>query len=617
MQPGQDAINAAQPEDSDTLEDQLQRILQHQASGRHEAAGQMIEDLLNGNPGNARLLHYKGLNLTLQGRGDEGMALMKEALNLAPDDALQLSDIGAQLATAGDLDAAMEYFHSAAEAAPRYAIAHSNLGGALVLQKKYGQAIAHLEKAIQLDTNLMDAHTNLGMAYMQVNNFQKAVDVLFKALAIDPQSVGAHMMLSAALYRRERYETAEHHARRAIELEPRASEAYLHLGNALSSSGKMDEATASFLKAAGRPPVGMLALSRLIHLRRTVPGAPELAMLERALERVDDMKEEQKATVHYAAGKAFDDLRRYDRAFENFHKANQISKGLHPFNGDAHAARIDRLAAFCSPDLMQRCAGGGIDAVAPIFICGMPRSGTTLMDQMFSRHPKVQAGGELRASMQAMAQNKRLHQALEEKLPDDQIVADDFTRLGESYIAAVRAEGIRSEYVSDKMPANYQFIGLLSLALPRAKFLIMRRHPLDNLLSNYFQHFGQNQPFASDFEHLAAVYRKFDETAKMWAERLPDRVRQVSYEAVTADAGARMREILDFVGLDWAPEVLDHKSSMRQVNTASISQVREPIYSHAVARWRNYADHLAPFATELRGLLTAQELAVCKVPKAH
>jgi hypothetical protein len=264
---------------------------------------------------------------------------------------------------------------------------------------------------------------------------------------------------------------------------------------------------------------------------------------------------------------------------------------------------------------MQRCGGAGLSDVAPVFICGMPRSGTTLMDQMFSRHPKVQAGGELRSVLQAMSRNTRIRNALEEKQPDDEITADDFSRLGEDYAASVASEGIKSEVFTDKMPSNYLYIGLLSLALPRARFLIMRRHPLDNLLSNYMQHFGRNQPFSSDFANLAGVYAEFDETARMWADRLPDRVREVSYEAITEDAESRMREILEFVGLDWDDAVLDYKSSLRQVNTASLSQVREPIYTRAVERWRRYGPVLAPMASELRAFLTDEELAACGVDR--
>jgi hypothetical protein len=224
----------------------------------------------------------------------------------------------------------------------------------------------------------------------------------------------------------------------------------------------------------------------------------------------------------------------------------------------------------------------------------MPRSGTTLTEQMLSRHPEVQAGGEMSAAIVALQENKRLGQALGDELEDDEIVADDFRRLAEDYVSAVRAEGIRSTYFTDKMPGNHRHIGLLALALPRAKFLIMRRHPLDCLLSNYFQHFGQNQPFSSEFENMAVFFGQYFEDVAKWKTTFPDQVREVYYEKIVDATEAEARSILDFVGLEWTDSVLDHESSSHRVNTASISQVREPIYRRSVARWQKYEDHIGP-----------------------
>lgn len=606
--------NGAQQVTSDqALKDALERLRQHQAAGRLDDAGELLESLMTEHPGNPMLMHCKALIVMQRGNVDQGRALMEEALAKAPDNPVQLADYGVLLAQSGDMDKAIEQFQMVVDIAPNFANGRGNLGAAQVAKMKYAEAIPNLREAIKLDPQLLDAHTNLGMAYLQTDNLDAAIDVLFKALAIDPLSVTAHTQISGALYRRERHDAAEHHARRAVELAPNAPVAYLHLGNALASSGKMQEAAEALLKMAGRARGGLPALSRLVHLRKTQAGSPELKILEAHLGRLDSFEDEQKATLQYAAGKAYDDLGDYARAFEHFRQANAINKTLHGFDLEALLGRSERLLEFCSPALLQRFKGAGVKDVAPIFICGMPRSGTTLMDQMFSRHPKVQAGGELRAGIAALHRNTRLRQALGDDADAPEIVADDFKQLGEAYVASVRQEGIRSEYVSDKMPANYRNIGLLALALPRAKFLIMRRHPLDCLLSNYIQHFGRNQPFSSDFKNLAGVYAEFDKMTKAWVARLPDQVREVSYEAVTQDAEGQMRSILEFVGLEWDAEVLDHKASSRQVNTASLAQIREPIYTRSVERWRNYGKVLAPLASELRAFLTEEELQACGV----
>jgi len=595
------------------LEAEIARIVRHQATGRLGEATAALDKAVAAHGDLPRLMHLKALNLAMGGDAAEAETLMQGNLRHNPDDGLQQLDLGVLLAQQGRIDEALTHFREAVELMPNNGLAHSNLGGALVLQKKYGEAVRHLERAVHLEPQQLDAHTNLGTAYLQTNRADRAVPVLYKALAIDPLSVRAHIGLSAALYRSDRHDTAEYHARRAIELAPNAAEAHLHLGNALASAGRLDEAAEVLLPLAGHPPVGLPALSRLIHMRKTRRDAPEFAILENYLERAEQLADEGRATLEFSAGKAFDDLGEPDRAMAHFHIANAATKRLFPFDTERYLKRSERLFAMAAPDFVDRCGTAGIRDIAPIFITGMPRSGTTLMDQMFSRHPKVTAGGELRALPSAIFQaDTPIRQAIQGTVQIDDLNADDLTALGERYMDAVRGEGIKSERVSDKMPANYLYAALIACALPRAKILIMRRHPLDCLLSNYFQHFGQNQPFSTSFETMALAYEEFDKFAKRGAELLPDRVRVVHYEDVTADAEGQMRAILEWVGLEWDAEVLNYQGSSRAVNTASLAQVREPIYTRSVARWRPYARHLAPLAERLAPYLSAEDLAACR-----
>lgn len=598
----------------DDSADILARVQRHQAAGRLDDAVRLLDDLIARLGRRPRLLHYKGLNLAMSGQMEEGEALIREGLaGEAREDPVQNVDLGVLLARTGRLEEAVGHFRTAVEAAPNFEMAHANLGGALVIQQRYQEAITHLERAIALEGSLLDAHTNLGIAYQQVNNAGKAVDVLYKALAIDPLSVQAHIQLASALYRNERHDAAEHHARRALELAPDAPDAWLHLGSALGSAGRMEEAAEALLKIATAPGIGLQALSRLVHLRKTTEGAPEQALLAQYLTQQDAMGDETRSQLHYALGKSCDDLGHYDQAFAHIRTANDLARALYPFDDTGFVERAERLRAMASPALIARCGGQGVRQIAPVFITGMPRSGTTLMDQMFSRHPRVTAGGELRALTAAMRGSPRLHQALEERIDPDSLTADDFNHLGEMYMDAVRAEGIRSEYLSDKMPSNHLYAGYAAMALPRASILFLRRHPLDCLLSNYFQNFGRNQPASTDFGHLATTYREFDRMVRYWSDVIPNRVKVVHYEDVVADAEGQMRDILDFAGLDWDAQVLDHSRSSRQVITASLAQVREPIYTRAVARWEKYAAHLGPLARELRDYLSEEDLAKCGV----
>ncbi|WP_425102038.1 tetratricopeptide repeat-containing sulfotransferase family protein [Tropicibacter sp. S64] len=594
----------------DSVNADLERVAQHQAAGRYREADIMLDRLLTAHPGVPRLLHLKALNHSYRGDRDTAISMLETVVdNTEPSDPVALVDLGTILAQSGQMDAAIERLKRATEIAPNLALAHGNLGAALLTKSDLPGAIRHLQKAVSLDGTILDVLLNLGQAHIRAQQFDAAIDVLFRALSVDPQNAPAHSHLAHALFRRERPDSAEHHARRAMELAPGQPEPMLHLGNTLAAQGKIAEAVDMLLGIANKPPVGIAALTRVVHIRKTTADSPEYNTLKTYESRLDSIAVEPRTALLFALGKAEDDLGNYEAAIGYFNAANALATAQQPraFGEDNAAERTERLLEFVTPALLSRCASKTVTEVSPIFICGMPRSGTTLMDQMFSRHPDVQAGGELPATIRALGRNKRLHAALEKDLDSDALTPDDFARLAEDYVAVLHGEGLRAGYVSDKMPANYHYVPLLAMALPRAKFLIMRRHPMDNLLSNYMQNFGANQPFSTAFPALGATWRRFDALASRWAELLPDRVRQVAYEDIVTDPEARMRELVAFVGLDWSPAMLDHTASSHQVNTASVAQVRQPIYDSSVARWRRYGPLLKNLAIEVQDALSDED----------
>jgi tetratricopeptide (TPR) repeat protein len=596
------------------VNEDVARIQRHQKAGRYDEAGQSIETLLAIYHDHPQLAHLKALNLIYSGQKDEGLALLDLVVSHDQNNVVALVDHGSFLAQEGEIDQAIAKFQLAVEIAPNFALAQANLGAALVVQKQYGPAIETLRKAADLDGNLLDVHLNLAQAYIRTMRHAQAIDPLFRALTLDPQSVGAHVNLAHALYRAERHEAAEHHARRALELEPGAFEAQIHLGNILAALGRMDDAAAALMKVAVNPRHGMAALNRLINLRKTLTDSPEHKLLQKYAKNLDKLPDEARQTLHFTMGKAADDLGDPAAAIDHFRKGNAITAQLHSFDQDIHDARQDRMRSLVTPAFVARHRKAGLHDIAPIFICGMPRSGTTLMEQMFSRHPQVQAGGELRATGYAFQRSPDLRKVLEREVPDASITDDMLTTFAEHYQTYLHNEGLKSEYVSDKMPANYLYAGVLALAFPRAKVLIMRRHPMDCLLSNLMQNFGPNQPFSTRIETLVDVYKQFDQTAQHQLATLPDQVRFVKYEQVVADPEGQMRDIMDFVGLPFDDAMLDHTKSLRPVNTASVSQVREPIYSSSVAKWQRYGPLLKDMAEQLGDHLSPQDRRTCGLP---
>ena len=590
------------------LAEGLARAARNYNAGRFATVHEVLDKLQEEFGEIAEIEHSRGLTLYSQGRKDAGMAKLKLAANFMPHDGAVRADIGALFAQEGKYEEAISYFLEAADVAPNYAAAWSNLGGAYFMLGEHTQAISALRKAVQLDPNLKDAQLNLGTALAQLRRHRAAVDAFYKVLASDPNDVAAHLGLSGALYRDERHDTALYHARKALELRPNAVQAHLHIGNALASMGQMEEAAEHLIKAANGPG-GMGALARLIHHRKTTADSPEFARLQQALDRLEQQpRKEEPSGLYFAAGKAFADLGDYQRSFDYFAKGNAATAKEVSFDLQNHVEQVDRMIEVFSPDLIDRLQGAaGVDDIAPIFVCGMPRSGTTLTELMLSRHSKVQAGGELNASIRAIGQVRRLVAHLEDKDAAAPI-ADELTQVGEFYLEAVRAEGLAAEIITDKMPINHMYVGLLALALPRAKFVITRRHPLDCCLSNWSQNFGKNQPFSVNFADLGGVYLQYKRVTDYWAQVMPERVMILEYEDLVADPEAKIREVLSFCALDWQVEVLNPAGSSRPVNTASMAQVREPITQNATPKWVAYGALLQPLAEELRPVLTADDL---------
>jgi tetratricopeptide (TPR) repeat protein len=483
----------------------------------------------------------------------------------------------------------------------------------LVLNDNVSEGVHHLEKAAKLDPHNLQVQRNLGNAYVKSNRTVEAVRVLFSALAIDPRDVGTHLLLSQALFMRDRYEASEHHARRALELVPGAEQAKLFLAQALAAKGEFEEAIQLYESIIGKTVNGIPALSRLASLRRVLPESPERKIIDDVLEDMDDIGPEGQSYVLFAAGKSYKDMGDYKASFGYFRRANDILSELYPFDEAHESKRTERLMQLLSSSMIERLSNEEILNAAPVFICGLPRSGTTLLQQMLSNHPQMETGGELLAASKALMQNKRIVAALESRLPEGELTVEDLTRLGDSYLSFVRNEGVRAERFTDKMPMNYRLIGLLALAMPRAKFIILRRHPLDCLLSNYFHNFARNQPATSRLDWLASTYNDFDRAAAYWQASFPDRVKEVQYEQIVEETETVLPQICSFLELPWDPAVLDHTTSSTQVGTASLSQVRQPLYRSSIGSWKNYAQFLAPLATGIRAHLSKYETELCRI----
>ena len=592
------------------------------ALGRAREAVPLYERALERNP---RLLEaHNNLGNALQELGDceRAVGCYRQALSLNPGDAEALANLGNALRRLGQLEEALGCAQRATALDPTSSVAHNTLGLALAALARPQEAIASFRRAVELNPRFVQALQSLGNLLSDAGDYGAARDAYTRAIELDPQRADTHSHLGRALY--ELGELAESIAsyRRALALQPAQREAQLGLATALRLEGPASEAEALCRALLDADPVHVGALSLLgdlaadrgdfgqagelfhralaldggscavlcsiaAHRRMTDADGAWLERAEQALAQPLPLAHE--IGLRYALGKYYDDLGRYPEAFAAYARANEISK--------RHGSGYDRAGLERQVDEIMRTFdraflgaphAGASTSELPVFVVGMPRSGTTLTEQILASHTEAFGAGEVKFWDRAA---ERFSSAGPEAARRRGVLAD----LTREYLARISARAGGARRVIDKMPANFLHAGLIHVALPRARILHMQRHPLDTCLSLYFQNFGDRHPHARDLDNLAHYYGQYVRVTHHWRAVLPEStLLEVPYEALVANQEDWTRRMLEFVGLPWDPRCLDFHRTERVVITASRWQVRQKINARSSGRWRNYEQYLTP-----------------------
>jgi tetratricopeptide (TPR) repeat protein len=468
---------------------------------------------------------------------------------------------------------------------------HYNLGLALQQKGDHAAAIAAYRQAIALDPGLAEAHDRMGDLLRQRGKNVDAAAAYERAARAAPDTTLGRLSSAKALIVMGRAE-AEERLREVIAVDGTSSEAHFLLGYLLSAAGRFDEAAASYERAVALEPRSAKAYQGLVRSRRlTEAERPWVARME-ALLKDPAVPPRDRMTLHFAAGKAQDDLGDYAAAIQHFDAANVLRRKVaSPFDRRELGKVTDRLIALFTPDFFARHAAVAQDDETPVLLVGMPRSGTTLFERILSSHAKVAGGGELGFW------NRRGAAWLREGAAD---LGTKAGGLADEYIALLRKIGPDALRVTDKMPANRFWVGLVHAVLPKARFVHCRRNPIDTCLSIYSTHFSEHWGFACDRGDLAASYREHVRLMAHWRAVIPgNRLLEVDYEDVTSKPEETARRLVAFAGLEWDPACLRPEENRGEVKTANKWQARQPIYRTSVERWRNYE----PWLGELRGLL--------------
>jgi tetratricopeptide (TPR) repeat protein len=452
-----------------------------------------------------------------------------------------------------------------------------------------------LRRAIDIAPGFTAARANLALVLSRMGRPAEAMELLDEVFEVEPEAVGHLNLKAATLGRLGDFDEAIRIYEAVLERAPAQPRVWLSYGHMLKTVGKQSEGIDAYRRAIALKPELGEAWWSLANLKTVRFDEADISSMQSALAGAE-LGEEDRFHLHFALGKAMHDLSRAEDAFQHYTIGNALRRKRHPFRARDLSRTVDRCLEIFSRERLL--SDGGSGAADPIFVVGMPRAGSTLVEQILSSHPMVEGTSEL-PDMPIIAREGGGYPAAAADMS-----AEDRHKAGEAYLqrASVQRRTDRPFFI-DKLPNNWLFVPFIQLVLPRAKIIDARRHPLGCCMSNFRQHFARGQDFTYDLGDLGGYYSDYVRLMAHVDTALPGRVHRVIYERMVEDTEAEVRRLLDYCELEFDPACLAFYQTERAVRTASSEQVRQPIYTGAKDEWQLYSDHLEPLRSALGDVL--------------
>lgn len=599
--------------------------------GQPEQAFRLIKRALDANPRNAMCHSNLGEAYRALQKLPEAEASYLKAIELEPTVGGFYNNLGIALAGQGKTSDAIAAYRTGLERSPRDPMILTNLGNARLDSGDIDGAIEDHERAISLNPSSLEAHANLGLARVARGDMSGALSAFDTVLQRHPHHVQALRSKAEILETLGEFETGRKIREKILQIAPDDQDAYFELADILRLADQPDDAIsllqhcakkvrnpadtfvemATIYRATGDKAKAQELLETVLKTDRNhVMARVLLAQITKndanndnieALKRLGEQPElssDMQTAAQFALGKAMEDIADYEAAAEHFTKANLIRRQGMSYASDNTKHQFAQLTQVFSPTLLTDRQGGGYSDRTPIFIVGMPRSGTSLVEQIIASHSKVRGAGELPFLGQIATRTMSDHDLV---YPQDIAKLDDtaFADIGQAYVSMVRRKFGDAPHVTDKLPHNFLQIGLIRLALPQAKIIHCQRHPMDTCLSIFKSTFAETHNYSYEMAELGEYYRAYLKLMEHWRAVLPNVMYNISYEALVEDTENEARGLLAHCELDWEPGCLEFYKTKRAVNTTSASQVRQPIYKSSVALWKRYGEHLRPLIDAL------------------
>lgn len=528
----------------------------------------------------------------------EAIRNFEKALSLRPGYLDAMVNLANALREVGAFDAALEQYDKALKLHPAHAEASNNRGNVLRELGRREEALASFDRAIALKPAYAEAHFNRGNALKEFLRLNEALESYDKAIALKPDYAEAYISRGSVLREQSRADEAVASFEKAISLNPGHVIPWIWLARIDSEMGNFAEAERKYQRARELDPTDVQSLCGISELRKFDKADPLIADIERLLQD-ERLNSEDRGRLHHAYGKILNDLGSYDDAFCNFVASKTLMASK--FSMSKHVAGYDAIKSVFTPAFFAERSDFGVAEERPVFIVGMPRSGTTLVEQIISSHPLADGLGELPDMPQLMA-------ALGGGLAKPQQLREAVLRL-----SAAESRRMAGEYLDmckrgdqscirfvDKRPHNYECLGLIALLFPKAHIIHCRRDPMDTCVSIFMQNFNESHGYNQNLETLGAYYLAYEDLMAHWSRVLPVAMHECVYEKVVSDLEGSARALIAAVGLAWDPACLNYHETERRVSTPSRWQVRQPLYDKSIGRWRRYEGQLGPLTKALQ-----------------
>ena len=521
------------------------------------------------------------------GRPADAVAPLQLAASLDPRNATIQHDLGLACLEAGRIGEAIAALQQAVAAKPRYADAYFRLGIALEKADEPQKAIVAYDRATALHPALTEAWYRAGALVFTFGHRTEAIGCFRRAAATGAKTSFGRLGAARVHLAEERDAEAEKQLRHLLALDTSNALALDLLGNLMAEAGRFDEAWSCYERAVGAAPLMVGSYYDMVRCRRLTEADHALRARMQAASVRPGLEPEQILRLHLALGKAADDLEEYEQAMRHFDAAERVRRSYSPFDAAAFSAQVDRLISVFTPELLARPSLRREPVPVPVLILGMPRSGTTLVEQILSSHRQVAPGGEL---------NYWNERGLAWLQTEQRVDAAFLDRAADGYLAVLRGIGPDAERVTDKMPFNFLWAGLIHLACPGATLIHCRRSAIDTAISIHQTSFNRHAAFPTGGPDLVAYFGAYHRLTAHWRSVLPPaRYIELDYETLTEAPDTEIRRVVAACGLAWDPACLAPERNARRVKTPSRWQMRQPIYRGA-QRWRRYEPYLGALA---------------------